>query len=403
MKIGIVTNLYPPISRGGAEQIASRITHELAQRGHELFVYSSMPPKGISSLSAERLTERNAADVYRIYPLNLYYMLNDFSFPFPLRALWHLIDMYSTATRFSLARIIKEEKPDVILTHNMKGLGLQAVRAVRASGARHIHTLHDVQLSVPSGLLIHGEENRWLNRSWLRTWYEGQMKRIFGSPDIVVSPSQFLLDFYQQRGFFPESKAVVLPNPAPIIDRIPRTARQPGPLRLLFAGQLEEHKGIRFLLETLSSMEVPFELHIAGEGSLSQEVADWSSRDAQVIYHGFVSLRHLFDLFDLCDVTVVPSLCYENSPTVIYESFRAGVPVIASDIGGVGELITHGENGYLFEPGNVDALKEAIRQFHAHQEQFLGASGQIQKTVASCSMKRYVDTLEALMKKEPTP
>lgn len=397
MKIGVVTNLYPPISRGGAEQVAARVTQELYQRGHKIFVFSSMPFSGVSSLFAEQMTERTAAEIYRMYPFNVYHVLQDFRYPFPVRALWHLMDLYALPTRIALSRVIAREQPDVILTHNIKGLGMQCLRAIQHAPARHIHTLHDVQLSVPSGLLIHGQEDAWLNRSFLRTWYEHEIKRIIGSPDVVISPSKFLSTFYQDRGFFPKSRIEVLANPAPDIRPSERRARQGGPTRILFAGQLEKHKGILFLLESLAELDEPFELHIAGEGSLAGMVSAWAERDARILYHGFVSLKHLFDLLDLADVVVIPSLCYENSPTIIYESFQAGVPVIAADIGGVGELITHEQNGFLFEPGNREAFLSTLKRFVAHQDAFRERALSIRESISAFAMKKYVDHLEDLM------
>jgi len=400
MKIGIVSNLYPPISRGGAEQIARRIATELYKRGHDVFVFSSMPYEGIRSLFTEQLTARHGENVYRMYPMNLYHVLNDYKFPFLVRALWHVIDTHASFSRKALKRIIEREQPDVILTHNLKGLGLQTARAIRESGVRHVHTLHDIQLSVPSGLLIHGKEKSWLNRSFLRKGYEKQVQKIFGSPDIVISPSRFLAKFYLDRNFFPDSQIEIMPNLVPNLELIERAPlNEGGPLRILFVGQLERHKGILFLLETLNKSNIPFVLHVAGEGSLSEHVDKWVSRDSKVLYHGFVSLKHLFELFALVDVTVVPSLCYENSPTVIYESFKAGIPVIAADIGGVGELIEHGENGFLFEPGNKEALISTLKRFVEHRRQFRENASAITKTVEQFSIKNYIDKLEELIER----
>jgi len=398
MKIGIVSNLYPPLSRGGAELIAGRISDDLYGRGHEIFVLTSTPFSGLSSLRAEQVTERHTEMIYRFFPLNLYHTLSDGNVPFAVRAPWHLIDMYAPFSRYAMARLIRREQPDVLLTHNVKGLGLQLIRAIRASGIKHIHTVHDVQLSVPSGLLIRGKEDAGLNRGLLRKSYERQVQDIFGSPDVVISPSAFLADFYRDRGFFPASNLQVIPNPAPQIEVGKRPKRLNGTLRILFAGQLEDHKGIPFLLEALNGLDMDFRLHIAGEGALSSYVTEWSNRDRRVVYHGFVSLEHLFQLFDIADVVVVPSLCYENSPTVIYEAFQAGLPVIASDIGGVGELVKEGQNGLLFEPGNTDAFLQAIHRFGSERERFEEAASSIREEAKKYSLRRYVDRLEDLMK-----
>ncbi|KKW32018.1 MAG: hypothetical protein UY77_C0039G0002 [Candidatus Uhrbacteria bacterium GW2011_GWA2_53_10] len=357
MTIGLISNLYPPYARGGAEQIVRRTAHELDRRGHRVFILTTRPFAGWKSMR-QPTVERLVGTVYRFYPPNLYHPLNDWHWPWPARAVWHLTDMWS----------------------------------------RHIHTLHDVQLSVPSGLLMAGQDQGWMNYSPLRLWYEQQVKGIVGSPHVVISPSKFLADFYEQRGFFPMSRREVLPNPAPDVRMELPGPRQAGPLRLLYAGQLEPHKGVQLLLETLNTFDLPFELHIAGEGSLAGYVSEWAQRDSRVTYHGFESLENLVNLFAVCDGVVVPSLCFENSPTIIYESFLAGVPVVASNIGGVGELVQHGKNGYLVTPGHADELRAAFRRLAADTDQFRARQGEIRKSIAAHSLSNYVNRLEGFIR-----
>ena len=396
MKIGIVTNLYRPYSRGGAEIIARRVAQELIARGHDVFVVTTMPFEGRSSLHLEQ-TETHVERLYRFYPLNFYHLLYDSGKPFFLKAFWHLIDMWNPQPAICLRRVLKQEQPDVVLTHNMKGFGLQSLKVMRELGVPHIHTLHDVQLSVPSGLILSGKEESWINRSWLRRWYERQVQRILRSPKVIISPSKFLLDFYHSRGFFQKSDVRTIPNPAPDIKLRQRTSRGDGKIRLFFAGQLEKHKGLMQLLQAVSEMDDSIELHIAGEGSLADYIADRSQRDKRIVHHGFVSFEHLVKLLDMCDATVVPSLCYENSPTVIYESLQAGVPVIASNIGGVGELVRDGENGFLIEPGNVEELKQAIIKLKDRLEEFQANATELRHQMKQFSLAKYVDKLEELM------
>jgi glycosyltransferase involved in cell wall biosynthesis len=401
MNIVLLSNLYRPYARGGAEIIAGRVAHELIARGHKVSLVSSMPFGGLWSLTP-RVTEAQIEKIYRFFPLNLYHALSDTSVPFAFRALWHLVDLWNPQASWAVKKILDKEKPEVILTHNMKGLGLQTLRAIHQHGARHIHTVHDVQLSIPSGLLLAGQEESWLVRSSLRTWYERQVQRLMRSPDVVISPSRFLAAFYKERGFFPDSRVEILPNPAPDIVPPIRVCQTQNKkiLRVLFAGQLEKHKGILTLLEVARRMEGAIELHIAGEGSLSEFVTERSNLDAHVHYHGFVSFEHLEDLLGICDVCVVPSLCYENSPTVIYESLQAGVPVVASHIGGVGELVQDGQNGFLVPPGDADALIRAFGRFLDSSWPLAKTCTQFQEEIQQHSLKAYVDRLEELMKEE---
>src|SRR3989338_6092693 len=214
MKIGIVSNLYPPEARGGAELVAQRVADALYQRGHEVFVLTTQPFDGIRSLFP-RIRERTLEAVYRFFPLNLYGLRQDHGVPFPLRVLWHLIDLFSFFGRNAIRHVIKDEDPDVIITHNLKGIGISIGSEIQRQGVLHIHTLHDVQISIPSGLLIAGEEQSWLNRSFLRRWYEAGVKREMGTPNLVLSPSRFLADFYRERGMFTDSRIEILPNPLP--------------------------------------------------------------------------------------------------------------------------------------------------------------------------------------------
>ena len=64
---------------------------------------------------------------------------------------------------------------------------------------------------------------------------------------------------------------------------------------------------------------------------------------------------------------IVPSEWYENSPLVIYEAFALGKPVIGADIGGVTELIQHGEDGYLFPAGDAEKLRQSIEMLDRNE------------------------------------
>lgn len=397
MKIGIVSNLYPPDARGGAELVAQRVADALYERGHDVFVLTTQPFDGLRSLFP-RIRERTLEAVYRFFPLNLYYLRGDRNIPFPVRALWHLADLFSVGGCCAMRSVIRDEEPDVIITHNLKGVGVSIGREIQKQGVPHIHTLHDVQLSVPSGLLLYGQERSWLNRSFLRRWYEAGVKREMGTPDLVLSPSKFLADFYHERGLFTDTRTEILPNPLPPDQVTLREKRLTNRTQFLYVGQLEEHKGIRELLEAFDQVGGDVELHIAGEGSLADMVADRSGRDTRIAFHGFVSLNHLIKLLKTTDAVVVPSTCYENSPTVIYESFLVGVPVIASNIGGISELIKDGETGLLVTPGGTKDLARAMKEIDQDRDVWWGKAEMIRAQAEQYSIKKYVDQLELYLK-----
>ncbi|MFA5128362.1 MAG: glycosyltransferase family 4 protein [Patescibacteria group bacterium] len=391
MKICLISNLYPPISRGGAEKVAERVAKGLRGEGHEVFVISTKPWGGWKSLKPVA-AEENGIKVYRFYPANIFYYLNDFKHNALWRAKWHFLDMFNFQSARAVKKILRAEKPDLVLTHNLMGIGFLIPRAIRGLGIKHIHTLHDVQLAVPSGLIIFGQEKNWEQRTWLRKIYESVCRRLFNSPDVVVSPSKWLLDFYLEKGFFRKSKKVVLPNP---VERIYPAGipMDNSILKLLYLGQIEEHKGILFLVEILKKLDIGFKLHIAGDGSKLEELKKMVGDDLRFVVHGKLVGEEVIKIFDLVDLTVVPSLCYENSPSVIYESLAAGVPVIAAKIGGVAELVHDKENGFAFEAGNAEDLERVLKHAATSRENLQKMRPAAAKSVENFGIENYIGGL----------
>jgi len=129
-------------------------------------------------------------------------------------------------------------------------------------------------------------------------------------------------------------------------------------LNLLYVGQLEEHKGIRFLIESLSESEFNWQLNVIGTGSIKKDLVAIGKGNVQ--FHGQVDNTEIGKYLSSTDVLVMPTLCYENSPTVISEAHHNNCLVLASDIGGIPDLVKDGANGILFTPRDVDAMAEAI-------------------------------------------
>ncbi|MFA5412931.1 MAG: glycosyltransferase family 4 protein [Patescibacteria group bacterium] len=407
MKICLISNLYPPISRGGAERVAERVARGLVASGphtknfgegvnHEVFVISTKPWDGWKSFKAA-VAEENGIKVYRFYPANVFYYLNDYKQGVFSRMIWHFFDMFNCQSARAVKKILRAEKPDLVLTHNLMGIGFLIPRAIKKLKIKHIHTLHDVQLSVPSGLILKGRENNWEQRTWLRKLYEAACRRLFASSDVVVSPSKWLLDFYAQKGFFKKSKKEVLPNP---VERIYPAGipMDNSILKLLYLGQIEEHKGILFLVKVLKNLDINFKLHIAGDGSEMEELKKMVDGDNRFVIHGKLVGEEAVKIFNLVDLTVVPSLCYENSPSVIYESLAAGVPVLAAKIGGVAELVHDNENGFTFEAGNAEDLARALKQAAANRESLQKMRPAAARSVEDFKIEKYISRLLEIIK-----
>ena len=370
MKITLISNLYEPYSRGGAEIIVKRTARELVAQGHQVSIISARPWSGFDSLGPEA-EEVDRINVIRFYPLNLFFYANDFKWPLPFRLIWLFFDLFNFHSSNLIKDILQAEKPDLVITHNLMGLGYFVPGVISRLGIKHIHVLHDIQLAVRSGLMKKGQEKAWFVSGPIARIYQKIVKALFGSPDIVISPSKFLLDFYTKQDYFPESKKEVLANPidSKFLAYQLKESQEIDKKTVKFGvvGQLAGHKGfltVKTALEGLTDANI--ELHIVGDGPLKTQVQEWADQQDQVTYHGRIANEELPDFYYQMDAIIVPTETYENSPTVVYESLATGTPLIVSDIGGAAEAIKENENGMTFEPGNSDQLIEKIKTMIVH-------------------------------------
>lgn len=388
MKICLINSLYKPYRRGGAEVVFSRIVKELKKGGHEVFVITISAKK---DKKAPFIKYHDGVRVYRFYPKNIFSFVDINQQPFWKRLIWHLIDTFNLHSYRQVKKILKQENPDLVLSHNLKGLGGLTLLAVKSLKLKNIHTIHDVQLVNPSGLIHQGEENQPL----VCKLYAKITRLLFLSPDIVVSPSQWLLDFYAQYGFFENSKAVVLPNPIIITEKEQQIAKKFTDKRVTYMilGQLEEHKGILFLLDVFTKFNKldQSRLLVVGSGRLENKLQQKYAKADWIEFLGFVPQKDLGRLvFKKVHYTIVPSLCYENSPGTIYDSLKYGTPVIASHLGGIPELVQEGVTGYTFEPGNKISLLNKLNISLQNMDNFQQMSENAKIKARDYDIKNYV-------------
>jgi len=398
MKVGIISNLYPPFVRGGAEVIAAAEAEGLKKAWQHVFVVSTRPKnirvQGGSMFGSRSITqdEVNEVTVFRFNPINIYYYLNDFKYPSFVRLFWHLIDIFNIFSYFSVKKILQQEKPDLVITHNLMGIGFLIPRLLRKLKIKHIHTIHDVQLVTPSGLIIKDKEKAWQHKFFEMIAYVKVMRWLMGSPEIIVSPSKFLLDYYQRNDFFAKSKKVYLPNPVKgAID----IKKQSSPnLELLYLGQIHKAKGILDLVNHFKKLKMPhIRLHVVGVGHDLQKAKHLAEGDKRILFHGWMQHNSLMPLLAKMDTLIVPSMCYENSPAVIYEALSMGLPVMAADIGGVPELIIEGKNGWIFTAGDFDQLNKKIASLYQQRDKIKLMADNCRRSIAKYNIDNYVDKI----------
>jgi len=156
---------------------------------------------------------------------------------------------------------------------------------------------------------------------------------------------------------------------------------------------------VRLLLDVwkdFSAQHSNVMLSIVGDGSLKNEVTRLSQQLGRVKYYGFIPHEQLGVIFSGAHFVLIPSLAYENSPTIIGESFTAGIPVIASRIGGIPELVEHRHSGFLFNPGDRRDLLKVMEE--ALKSKWADLSCGAEESSAVFSLQQYSTTLDSLFK-----
>jgi len=179
------------------------------------------------------------------------------------------------------------------------------------------------------------------------------------------------------QGGLPSDKILIKPNFCPDLT----THAQFSPTKQLqysfcFTGRLSEEKGIHHLLDAWSRLKhelprtesAPPHLFIAGAGNLEPLVKKAALNEPTIHYQGSLTHVEAVNLIASSDCLICPSIWYEGMPMTIIEAFCAGVPVIASNIGGLPDMIDHGRNGLLTDPGNIGKLTDALLHMYRNPQ-----------------------------------
>ena len=296
----------------------------------------------------------------------------------PLHAVWN------RAAAHDVKRIIQTKNVDAVHIHNtLLLLSPAVVRAAKHTGVPVVQTLHNFRLFCPNGILLRGGQvcedcpHHGLACAVRHRCYRGSLAqtlvvaaayglhRLLGTwrGVTMVALTEFdrrkLLEFNRLHPMFDADRLVVKPNPVCVPDGLV-TPWEPRKNQMLFAGRLEELKGLRTVLEAWRLLgDTAPTLLVAGEGPLG----DWARAQnlPNVRFLGQLSRTELHARMAESRAVVAASLCYESFALVPAEAHALGTPVLASDLGNVGASVQPGVDGLRFTPGDANALAGAVR------------------------------------------
>ena len=228
--------------------------------------------------------------------------------------------------------------------------------------------------------------------------------------DRLITPSRYVAAQYAANGV-PSDKITVIQNGIDLENFAPGQRGTAG-LTLGFIGHLGKHKGLDVLLHALSLMDASnVRLLVVGTGEDAERLQTFCHErglDPYVTFYGHVENRRIATIYQQIDVLVVPSVWPENSPVTITEAMASSIPVIASDVGGIGELVEDGVTGYLIPLRDSLAIAERIGRFLARPEllRTMGerALAKIQAYPMQQQVERIVDVYrQVIAQRQPLP
>ncbi|TNV65759.1 glycosyltransferase family 4 protein, partial [Corallococcus exiguus] len=285
-----------------------------------------------------------------------------------------------------LARQLRELAPDVVYVHQLASLNAQ--RALLDSPAPVVRFFHDHRLfclrehkyttlgkepcTKPVGAACYpclgfvGRSGDWPGLKWASLGRLREEQALARSHHAFVVGSRYMADHVAAHGF-PRERTHVIPlyAQAPLQSQV-QVEREED--LLLFVGQLTTGKGLDVLFHALTRTTQPCRLAVVGRGRQEEELrakVDVLGLSKRVAFLGPMAPEALSEQYRRAACVVFPSRAPETSGLVGIEALAHGTPVIASQVGGVGEWLTEGETGLGVPPNDPEALAEAIDRLMA--------------------------------------
>ena len=323
---------YPHI--GGVEKVVFDLCIQLIRNGHEVCVFTLNIPK----------TNKN--EIYqgiRIIRVDGY----------DLSGILGLQSAISIKGWFELKKIIQDFKPDIIHAHNL--FFLTTLMGMFMKKKFHIPTITTLHL----GSL----ENIYGIKGWLVKKIESTMGKIVNKhSDLVIAGSEQLRKNGIRIGINP-SKCVVIPNAVDLgYFKIERKYSSK-PHKIIFIGRLISAKGPMILIESAKQVinKIPnTKFFFVGDGPLLNNLEEYSTKNNFSKNISFMGkINDIRTIMKETDIYVRPSLT-DGMPYGILEAMATGLPVIATNIAGTPDIISHGKTGYLIKPNDSRELANAI-------------------------------------------
>ncbi len=357
MHFVLVNRWYPPHGGGGIAAYNYSLAKNLTRMGHQVTVVASR-----SSLAIPEKEHRHGETVYRIFSSEYTFIK---SIPFLARYQRFFRDlMYSIRVARVLRRLERASMPDVLEFADVEAEGFWYLRGKkRARISVRCHT----------PMFILRKYQRKAEMLYDTDLISSMEKECVRKADIITAPSEDMASLISRECGLPREKITVIPNGLAFFPETEPGEKAAENFTVLYVGRLELSKGIEILAKAIPEViknQPAARFIFAGhdrvaENGISrarwlQDFFEEKKIREKIMIAPDLNEDELLNLYKSADVAVVPSMLYESFSYACAQAMAAGLPVVASRIGGIPETVEDNISGILVPPGDSAALAGAL-------------------------------------------
>lgn len=364
MKILLINKFF--YRRGGSEAYFFALKKILERNGHEVVEFSMADEKNLLSKYSEYFVE------------NIDFREPSGGLISDLKKAGRFI--FSLSAQKKLAALIKATKPDIAHLHNFSHqLTSSILPVLNKYNIPIVQTLHDYQLICPNYKLFcqgkiceqcRGDNfyeaviNKCVNDSYRDSFIsavEQYLANYLNKKyiDVFISPSRFLLN--KVKNWSRENLSLNLVYLSNFIDLSFWQGSEEIGDYIVYCGRLNDEKGVKSLIQAVNNLP-EVNLKVIGDGPLKSELENIAGENIEFI--GYKNQEEIKNLVGKAKFVVVPSVWPENNPIIVLETMALGKPVVATNLGGLPELIDDGQGGLICRPDDINDLSEKIKKLY---------------------------------------
>jgi len=382
MNILQIVHCFPPESMTGSEIYAYNLSKAFLKR-HNVSVFYRINNPALKEYEVIK-SNCDGLDVYKIN-----HTFKDYD------SIEKIYNNKEIEKRF--LKVLDEVSPDIVHIQHLLFLSLGLVDVIKKRDIPIIFTLHDYWLMCPKGQLLKNNRKicknplsancpyclstslnprvlvkkifKALTHYKIPTRFNPDLAKIYKDVDLFIAPSNFLRHRFIEFGLPPEK--IIYSDNGMNLDILKDIEKiKSDKIRFGFIGTLIPAKGVHVLIEAFNKVKSnKAVLKIYGKTPVNNNIFNYYNRirrmagnNKNIKFMGTFNNKDVAKIFKEIDVLIFSSIWEENSPLVLHEAILTKTPVLASLVGGAGELIKHDKNGFLFCAGDDNGLSLLIKK-----------------------------------------